>query len=99
MVIDCNSNLLSISRGLLRMPKVISTTILECKIVGNNFDTIVQNFTNLQELTYITEDFIQIDQNLIELKFLKKFTIVCAQQDEVIDELRNEFSIKFFDSQ
>ena len=53
------------------MPKVINTKVLDCIIVGNNFDTIVQNFTNLEELTYFTEDFIQIDQNLETLQSLK----------------------------
>ena len=65
--------------------------------MGNNFDTFVQNFINLEELTYITEDFIQIDQDLSTLKNLKKFQITC-QSIEIIDELQTEFTLKFFNS-
>ena len=65
--------------------------------MGNNFDTFVQNFINLEELTYITEDFIQIDQDLSTLKNLNKFQINC-QSIEIIDELQTEFTLKFFNS-
>ena len=79
------------------MPKIINTKFLTCKIVGNNFDTFVQNFINLEELTYITEDFIQIDQDLSMLKKLQKFQITCESK-EIIKELKTEFSLKFFNS-
>lgn len=65
-IIDCNNYVISgifLHRNL-RFPTVINTKTLICKIVGNNFDLIVQNFPNLEELTYISQDFIQIEQNL-----------------------------------
>ena len=79
VVIDCNNYVISgifLHRNL-RFPTVGMTKSLVCKIVGNNFDLIVQNFPNLEELTYVSQDFIQIEQNLRELKKLKNFRIQC----------------------
>ena len=56
IIIDCNNYVMSgifLHRNL-RFPTVNQTKSLICKIVGNNFDLIVQNFPNLEELTYIS---------------------------------------------
>jgi len=60
--------------------------------VGNNFDDVVNNFTFLEELTYISQDFIQIEQNFKKLKHLRKFKIECEISDDVVVDLKNEFS-------
>ena len=58
LTIDCNRYLLSVTNRFARMPAYVNTKQLVCKIVGNNFDTVVRNFVNLEELTYVTQDFI-----------------------------------------
>ena len=101
IIIDCNNYVMS---GLflhrnLRFPQVNKTKSLICKIVGNNFDAIVQNFPNLEELTYISQDFIQIEQNLKSLKKLKSFKLECSSLDDTISDLKYEFNIQFYNSQ
>ena len=97
VVIDCSFYHLS---GLFtsNFPKVLKTKQLVCKLVGNNFDFIVKHFTNLEQLTYISQHFIQIEQNFKQLKQLKHFNLVCESQDETIEELSDQFQIQFFQS-